>query len=60
MINEVIVRAIEYDNGDAKRIQHFIKVHSFATLIGQMEKLDENTLEILEIASVLHDIGIHN
>lgn len=32
-INEVIFAAIEYDKGDPRRIQHFIKVHSFASAI---------------------------
>lgn len=28
---------IHYDGGDAKRIQHFIKVHNFARTIGLSE-----------------------
>ena len=58
-ISKLTVAAIAYDKGDAKRIQHFIKVHSFAELIGRMEGLDSRTLEILRTAAVLHDIGIH-
>ena len=50
---------IGYDQGDAKRIQHFVKVHDFATAIGKLEGLDEETQFILESASILHDIGIH-
>lgn len=49
----------EYDRGDAPRIQHFMKVHDFATTIGILEGIDEKTLRILEAAAVLHDIGIH-
>lgn len=51
--------AIEYDNGDARRIQHFIKVHSFAKLIGEEEKLSDEMMKTLEAAAILHDIGIH-
>lgn len=58
-ISKLTVAAITYDKGDAKRIQHLIKVHSFAELIGRMEGLDSRTLEILRTAAVLHDIGIH-
>ena len=58
-ISKLTVAAITYDKGDAKRLQHFIKVHSFAELIGRMEGLDSRTLEILRTAAVLHDIGIH-
>ena len=49
---------IEYFSGDAKRIQHFIKVHSFAKLIGESENLDEHTQFILESSALVHDIGI--
>ncbi|MCM1181880.1 MAG: HD domain-containing protein [Roseburia sp.] len=47
-----------YDAGDAARIQHFIKVHSFAGLIGRMEGLPQEQLVILEAAAYVHDIGI--
>ena len=50
---------INYDGGDVPRIQHFVKVHDFAATIGVCENLDEETLFILEAASILHDIGIH-
>ena len=49
---------IAYYQGDPKRIQHFIKVHSFARLIGEGEHLDSETLLILEAAALVHDIGI--
>ncbi len=45
--------------GDAKRIQHFCKVHSYSKLIGEAEGLDFETLFILEAAALTHDIGIH-
>lgn len=50
---------VEYDRGDAMRIQHFIKVHDFAATIGRLETLDDETLFILESAAITHDIGIH-
>ncbi len=59
MINMIIQKAIEYDKGDAKRINHFVKVYTYAKLIGELEGLDKNQQQILEIAAVLHDIGIH-
>lgn len=49
---------IAFDKGDPKRIQHFLKVHSFSKLIGEGENLDEKTLFILETAALTHDIGI--
>ncbi len=53
-------KMIEYYAGDARRINHFLKVHSFAKLIGEMEHLSDEELRILEIAALVHDIGIKN
>ena len=50
---------IAYDAGDPMRIQHFLKVHAFARLIGLDEGLDEHTQSVLEAAALVHDIGIH-
>lgn len=55
---QLISAMIEYYRGDAKRIQHFIKVYNFASLLGRMEQLDEETLFILETTAIVHDIGI--
>ena len=43
IINDILQEMISYYNGDPKRIQHFIKVHSFAKLIGELEGLDSDT-----------------
>lgn len=50
---------IKYDCGDVPRIQHFVKVHNFARIIGIAEGLGEEELFVLEAAAILHDIGIH-
>ncbi len=50
----------EYMAGDVVRINHFMKVHSFAKIIGEAEGLDERTQELLEAAAYVHDIGIRN
>lgn len=49
-----------YDAGSPKRIQHFLKVHNFAAVIGLLEGIDEETQFILETAAIVHDIGIRN
>ena len=59
LIEELILKMVEFDKGDPKRIQHFMKVYEFAHIIGVKENIDENTLFILDIASIMHDIGIH-
>jgi len=56
--NLLLLKMIEYYAGDPKRIQHFIKVHSFAKMIGELEELNSKTQKILEIAAIVHDIGI--
>ena len=57
-LDDLLSKMIEFYEGDPKRIQHFIKVHSFAKLIGSQEKLDDVTMFILEAAAYTHDIGI--
>lgn len=59
MINKLHLAMIELYRGDAKRIQHFCKVHSYAKLIAQAEKVDDKTLFIIEASALTHDIGIH-
>lgn len=58
MINKLFISMTDYFKGDQKRINHFVKVHSFAKLIGEMENIDEKCLFILECAALTHDIGI--
>lgn len=58
MIQKLTQKMIEYYTGDPKRIQHFIKVHSFARYIGIQENLPEHELFVLECAALVHDIGI--
>lgn len=50
----------EYMEGDIKRINHFMKVHGYAAVIGKVEGLDNRTQEILEATAYVHDIGIKN
>lgn len=57
-INSLLSEMIQYDSGDPKRIQHFLKVHSFAKLIGSQEGLEEQERFTLEAAALVHDIGI--
>ena len=55
----LMAAAIEYDRGDARRIQHFVKVHDLAAAIGALEGLEPEAQFVLETAAILHDIGIH-
>ena len=57
---DVALAMIAYNAGDPRRVNHLLKVHSFARIIGEREALDADTQEILEIAALTHDIGIRN
>lgn len=57
-MKQLAQKMIEYYSGDPKRTQHFIKVHSFAKLIGELEGIDADTQFVLETAAYVHDIGI--
>ena len=56
--NILIEKMIEFNSNDPKRVQHLIKVHSFANLICEMENVDLHTQFITECAALVHDIGI--
>ena len=58
LIDTLSRKMFAFNAGDAKRIQHLMKVHRFAQLIGRMEGLDEHTQTVLECAALVHDIGI--
>ena len=59
-ISAVCQAMIAYYSGDPKRVQHFVKVHAFAKLIAEKENLSENEVFVIEIAALVHDIGIKN
>ncbi|MEZ0537974.1 HD domain-containing protein [Caldicellulosiruptoraceae bacterium PP1] len=49
---------LKYFNNDIRRINHASKVYCFAKMIAEKEKVNKDTQTIIEIASILHDIGI--
>ena len=59
MIDLIMKKMICQSYGDKKKkdIAHFLKVYSYAKTIGELEKLDKKTLEILEISAIVHDIA---
>lgn len=60
LIHEVTRQMIDYFDGDVHRVNHALKVFGFASAIAGLEKLDSPQCEIIEIAAILHDIGIVN
>ena len=59
MIQDVLKTMIEYFGNDILRINHSLKVYGFASTICRSETANKDTIDIIEIAAVLHDIGIH-
>ena len=51
LTDKVINSMIEYNRGDARRIQHAMKVYEFAALMGRMEGISEKEQQVLEIAA---------
>lgn len=57
-VSVVIKRMVEYFEGDVKRINHALKVYALVKSIGELEGIPAEKMKALEIAAVLHDIGI--
>ena len=58
MIATAIERMIAYNAADVRRINHALKVYGFASSIAREEGLSQEELLVVDMASVLHDIGI--
>ena len=54
MIKEMIL----FEGDNPNRINHFLKVYGFAKVISEMEGIDKETQDILELAAIMHDIGM--
>lgn len=54
----LVLKMCEYEEGEVKRVNHFLKVYGFAKTIGEGEGLEPARQEILEAAAIVHDIGI--
>lgn len=55
---KLIFETMKFFEGDEKRIQHFLKVHSLAKLIAKGEDVEKDVLETVEAAAIVHDVGI--
>jgi len=56
-VNRVALKMKLYYNGDAERIQHFVRVYTLARSIGELERLNEDEQEQLELAAVVHGVA---
>ena len=60
MIGLIMEKMIKYNSPDIKRINHALKVYSFAQIISENENCNNELHQIITISAILHDIGIHN
>lgn len=56
--NELIFAMISYYAGDPKRINHFLKVNALGKLIASGENVGSRMYNIIDVATIVHDIGI--
>lgn len=57
IISKIMEKMISVSKGNIHDIDHFIRVWTYAKLIGEQEELDSKTLFILEVAAITHDIA---
>ena len=58
LLDRLLIRMIDWEKGRPGRIQHLLKVHAFAELIGKGEGADDHTLFLLRTLGYIHDLGI--
>lgn len=54
----LVLKMCAYEEGCVQRVNHFLKVYGFAKAIGEGEGFPPDLLETLEVAAIVHDIGI--
>ena len=56
-ISEVIVKMIDFSEGNEHDIAHFLRVWGYAKIIGECSGLDEKEERIVELSAIVHDIA---
>ena len=56
-VPEIMEKMISFSNGNIHDIDHLIRVWAYAKTIGELEGLDAETMLILEVAAITHDIA---
>ena len=56
-IPQITEKMIAFSNGNIHDIDHLILVWTYAKTIGELERLDQQTQYVLEIAAITHDIA---
>ena len=56
-VAQIMGKWIAFSDGNIHDIDHLIRVWTYAKTIGELERLDEETQFVLEIAAITHDIA---
>lgn len=56
-VTDISIKMLHFYKGSLHDINHFMKVHAFAKLIGEKEGLGKCSMDILEVAAIVHDIA---
>ena len=56
--NKLIDSMVDMFRGDARRINHFLKVYAYAKTIAEEEQMPPGIQDIIEVVAITHDIGI--
>jgi len=56
--DKILLKMIDFESGCPGRAQHFLKAYQFAQIIADAEGMTGEAREILDIATLMHDIGI--
>ena len=56
--DKILASMINFESGCPGRVQHFLKVYQFSQIIADEEGMTGEAREILDIATLMHDIGI--
>ena len=56
-VSEIMEKMISFSKGNIHDMDHLIRVWTYARTIGDLEGLDSETMFILEVAAITHDIA---
>lgn len=58
IVTQVTFAMLQHEHGNAHRINHFLRVYGYAKTIANAEQVDHDTLRVIEVVALMHDIGI--
>ncbi len=56
-VSEIMIKMIDYSNGNHHDINHLMKVYTYAKTIAECEKVTLGEQKVIEIAAIIHDIA---